>query len=214
MTSSDNETWQPEPPVLLPPWHTPGAGEAAGAGPPVRDGRGAAGRQRARPAEGRDPGVPARPAGRARLLRHHRARRAGRPGPRRLRVLHGQRGAGPRLDVDGQHPGPLPGAGDGGAPTPTAGTSCWPAARAATGSARSRSPSPTPAPTWPGSRPAPSSTATSGWSPGASAGAATPRPPTSSRCSCASASRRRGSRARPGWSTCCWRRSGASSPRG
>jgi alkylation response protein AidB-like acyl-CoA dehydrogenase len=23
MTSSENETWQPEPPVLLPPWHTP-----------------------------------------------------------------------------------------------------------------------------------------------------------------------------------------------
>jgi alkylation response protein AidB-like acyl-CoA dehydrogenase len=23
MTSSDNETWQPEPPALLPPWHTP-----------------------------------------------------------------------------------------------------------------------------------------------------------------------------------------------
>ena len=92
----------------------PGAGEAAGAGPPVRDGRGAPGRQRARPAEGRDPGVPALPAGRARLLRHHRAGRAGRPRARRLRVLHGQRGAGPRLDVDRQHPGPLAGPRDGG----------------------------------------------------------------------------------------------------
>ena len=53
------------------------AGGAAAAGPPVRDGRGAAGRQRARPAEGRDPGVPAGAARRARLLRHHRAGRAG-----------------------------------------------------------------------------------------------------------------------------------------
>src|SRR3954463_366597 len=54
------------------------AGEAAGAGAALRDGRGAAGGERAGPAEGRDPGVPAGPAGRAGLLRHHRARRAGR----------------------------------------------------------------------------------------------------------------------------------------
>ena len=99
-------------------------------------------------------------------------------------------------------------------PTPTAGTSCWPAARAATGSARSRCPSPTPAPTWPGSPPAPSWTATSGSSPGTSAGAATRRPPTSSRCWCASATRSRGSPGRRGWSTCCWRRSAGEFPEG
>src|SRR3954469_6557901 len=68
------------------------AGEAPGAGAALRDGRGAAGRQRAGPAEGRDPGVPAEPARRAGLLRHHRARGARRSGARRLRVLHGVRG--------------------------------------------------------------------------------------------------------------------------
>src|SRR4051794_39838602 len=90
------------------------AGEAAGAGAALRDGRGVAGRERTGPAEGRDPGVPAGPAGRAGLLRHHRARRAGRPGARRLRVLHGVRGARPGVDVDREHPGAVPGPGDGG----------------------------------------------------------------------------------------------------
>src|SRR5690348_10325718 len=47
------------------------AGEAARAGAALRHGRGAAGRQRAGPAEGRDPGVPAGPDRRAGLLRHH-----------------------------------------------------------------------------------------------------------------------------------------------
>jgi hypothetical protein len=92
----------------------PGAGGAAGPGPPVRDGGGAAGRQRARSAEGRDPGLAALPAGGTRLLRHHGAGRARWSGARRLRVLHGQRGAGPGLDVDREHPGPLAGPRDGG----------------------------------------------------------------------------------------------------
>jgi alkylation response protein AidB-like acyl-CoA dehydrogenase len=47
-------------------------------------------------------------------------------------------------------------------PTPTAGTNCWPAAPTATGSAPSRCPSPTPAPTWPASPPAPCWTGTCG----------------------------------------------------
>src|SRR3954465_677311 len=58
----------------------PGAGGAAGPGPPVRDGGGAAGRQRARSAEGRDPGLAALPARRAGLVRHHGAGRARWPG--------------------------------------------------------------------------------------------------------------------------------------
>src|SRR4051795_10028520 len=58
------------------------AGEAPGAGAAVRHGRGAPGRQRARPAEGRDPGVAAGPARRAGLLRHHRAGRPRWPGAR------------------------------------------------------------------------------------------------------------------------------------
>ena len=122
-----------------------GAGEAAGAGPPVRDGRGAAGRQRARPAEGRDPGVAAVAAGRARLLRHHRPGRARRPRARRLRVLHGQRGAGPRLDV--RRPASWPARRASGTAVPDADRAARPAgaaAPAATGSARSRCPSPTP----------------------------------------------------------------------
>src|SRR3954468_4249827 len=91
----------PEPPALLPPWHTPpplpppAPRGPAGAGPPVRDGGGAAGRRRAGPAEGRDPPAAARPHGRARLVRHHHPRGRRRTRTGRLRVLHGQRGAGP-----------------------------------------------------------------------------------------------------------------------
>ena len=72
--------------------HDPGAGAR------VHDEGSAAGRQQARPREGRHPDGPARQDGRARLLRHPDPRGVRRPGPRLLRVLPGRRGAGARLD--------------------------------------------------------------------------------------------------------------------
>src|SRR5215212_7284822 len=95
LTSSDNETWEPQPPALLPPWHTPEREKlqeqarrfAMDEVLPVA--------QRARPAEGRDPGRTSRSHVRAGLVRHHRAGRERWPGARRLRVLHGERGARP-----------------------------------------------------------------------------------------------------------------------
>ena len=76
----------------------------------------------------------------------------GRPRARRLRVLHGHRGAGPGLDE--RRPASSParsGIGHGSRRRRPPARAAAAQRRAATGSARSRSPSPTPAPTWPAS---------------------------------------------------------------
>ena len=200
MTSSENETletWQPEPPALLPPWHTPEREKlqeqarrfAMDEVLPVAN--------ELDPQKGEIPAsllsrlaelgyfgitVPAEHGGLGLGVFEYCmvSEELARAWMSTASILARSQGLGRRC------------------PTTAAGTSCWPAAPAATGSARSRCPSPTPAPTSRASPPARSSTATSGWSPGASAGAATRRRPTSSRCWCASATRRRASPGRQG----------------
>ena len=76
------------------------------------------------PQKGEIPRVAARRDRRAGLLRHHRARGVRRPRARCLRVLHGGRGAGPRLDERRQHHRPRAGRSGRASPTRHDAASC------------------------------------------------------------------------------------------
>ena len=150
MTSSENETWQPEPPALLPPWHTPEREKlqeqarrfAMDEVLPVAN--------ELDPQKGEIPAsllsrlaelgyfgitVPAEHGGLGLGVFEYCmvSEELARAWMSTASILARSQGLGTAVPDDGR-----------------AATSCSPAAPAATGSARSRCPSPTPAPTWPG----------------------------------------------------------------
>ena len=152
MTSSENETWEPQPPALLPPWHTPEREKlqeqarrfAMDEVLPVAN--------ELDPQKGEIPASPARRGWPSSATSASPCRPStAASGSASSSTAWSARSWPARWMSIGQHPRPLRRAWAPPCSTPTAGTSCCAAAPAATGSARSRCPSPTPAPTWPAS---------------------------------------------------------------